>query len=95
MSMIEIQMCTKHAIPSGALRDTDILWALGAVKADTGEDYDLHGTGAQGFVSGYITIRPFLPQLIFSSWRTSIRVFDRIHIQMPRSLSHQHMGSTP
>jgi hypothetical protein len=39
--MIEVQMCTLRAVPTGNERDTDIAWALGAVKSDTGERYNV------------------------------------------------------
>ena len=42
-------MCTKWAAPTGDERDEDILWALKAVKAETGEKYDMQ-QGTRTFV---------------------------------------------
>ena len=48
-SMIEVQMCTLRAVPTGNEREADIAWALSAVKSDTGERYDIQ-RGAKTFV---------------------------------------------
>jgi len=49
VSMIEVRMCTKRAVPTGDERDEDVLWALKAVKTETGEQYELQ-SGARTYL---------------------------------------------
>ena len=62
-SMIEVQMCTLRAVPTGNERDADIAWALSAVEGDMGEQYDIQW-GAKTFICYCFTFNI----LILTSW---------------------------
>ena len=91
-SMIEVRMCTKRAVPTGDERDEDVLWALKAVKTETGEQYELQ-SGTRTYVSCMSLLNLTFLNFIIISWRTNTPEYARMLIIMPRPLYLHHTSS--